>query len=140
MVKSTEFKKVNKLKGPTKDDSVPHGLEKKAIMRGKGATGREGGWEMGWKREYDVVLGRGKGLKSLRASRKNGNRQPQEIEGWGDPPECTRDLVGERLSGIKKMDLRGDGLHWGEETCRVHLQQKVRASSEEWVAIPQSQL
>jgi hypothetical protein len=35
------------------------------------------------------------------ARRKNGNRQPQEIGGWGvDPPECTGDLGGEKLSGF----------------------------------------
>jgi hypothetical protein len=36
----------------------------------------------------------------MRASRKNGNRQPQEVRGWGDLPECTRDLGEERLSGL----------------------------------------
>jgi hypothetical protein len=34
--------------------------------------------------EPDLVLGE---VKGLRASRKNVNRQPQEIGGWGDPPE-----------------------------------------------------
>ena len=53
--------------------------------------------------EPDLVLGEGKGL---RASRKNGNRQPQEVGGWGDPPECIRDLGGERLPGLKGRDLR----------------------------------
>ena len=57
---------------------------------------REGG-------EPDLALGEGKGL---RARGKNVNRQPQEIGGWGDPPECTRDLGGERLSGLKGRDLR----------------------------------
>lgn len=42
----------------------------------------------------------------LMSGRKNVNRQPQEIGGWGDPPECTRDLGGERLSGLKGRDLR----------------------------------
>ena len=43
----------------------------------------------------------------LRASRKTGNRQPLEREGCGeDPPEWTRDLGGERLSGLKGRDLR----------------------------------
>lgn len=43
----------------------------------------------------------------MRASRKNGNRQPLEVGGWRDPPDCIRDLGGERLSGLKgwKMDL-----------------------------------
>jgi len=37
----------------------------------------------------------------MRASRKKVNREPQEEGGWEDPPECTRDLEGERLSGLK---------------------------------------
>jgi hypothetical protein len=38
--------------------------------------------------------------ESLRASRKNENRKPWEIGGCGDPPECTRVLGGEKLSGL----------------------------------------
>jgi hypothetical protein len=34
--------------------------------------------------------------EALRDSRKNGNRKPWEIGGWGHPPECTRHLGGER--------------------------------------------
>jgi hypothetical protein len=44
--------------------------------------------------------------EALRASRKNVNRQPQEVGGWRDPPEYTRDLGGERLPGLKGRDLR----------------------------------
>jgi hypothetical protein len=51
-------------------------------------------------------IGWGERTKVLRASRKNGNRHPWEIGGLGDPPECTRDLEGERLSGLKGRDLR----------------------------------
>jgi hypothetical protein len=43
--------------------------------------------------------------EALRVSRKNENRQPQEIGGWGNPPECTRELESERLSGLKGRDL-----------------------------------
>jgi hypothetical protein len=57
------------------------------------------------KGEPDLVVGEGKGLKR-RASRKNGSRQSQEIEGWRDPPECTRDLGGERFSRFKGRGLR----------------------------------
>ena len=54
--------------------------------------------------EPDLVLGEG---KRLRTSRKNGNRQPQEIGGWEEPtPECTRDLGGERLSRNKGRNPR----------------------------------
>ena len=72
----------------------------------------------------------GKKLNSLRDSRKNENTQPQEIGGWGNPPECTRDLGSERLSGLEERNLRRYGLHWREGTCRTHLQQKDRSSSE----------
>jgi hypothetical protein len=37
-------------------------------------------------------LGEGKRTEALRASRKNGNRQPREIEDCGGPPEFTREL------------------------------------------------
>ena len=50
-----------------------------------------------WVREKDLAL---------RTSRKNGNRQPQEIGGWENLPEFTRDLGGERFSGLKERDLR----------------------------------
>jgi hypothetical protein len=59
-----------------------------------------------WRGEHDRVLGGGKGLKSLKASRKNGNMQSQKVGGWGDLPECTRDLGDERLSELKERNLR----------------------------------
>jgi hypothetical protein len=40
----------------------------------------------------------------MRAKKKK-NRQPQEIGGWKNPQECTRDLGGERLPGFIGMDL-----------------------------------
>ena len=70
----------------------------------------------------------GKRTEVLSASRKNGNRQPEELGGWGKAPECIRDLGGEKLSGFNGRDLRGNALHWREETCKAHLQQKDRAS------------
>jgi hypothetical protein len=43
----------------------------------------------------------------LRTSRKNGIRKPQGIGDWGmGVPECTRDLRGERLPGLKGQDPR----------------------------------
>jgi hypothetical protein len=65
-IHSTELKKVNKLKCPGEDTSVPLGREKKAITSG------EGGRELGGKvegarrgrRKPDLVLGERKGLKS----------------------------------------------------------------------------
>ena len=44
---------------------------------------------------------RGDRKEALRASRKNGNMQPQGLGGRGDSLDCTRDLGGERLSRLK---------------------------------------
>ena len=44
--------------------------------------------------------------EALSVSRKKGNKQPREVGGWVDPIERTRDLVGERLSGLKGRDRR----------------------------------
>ena len=45
-IQSTELKKANKLKGPSKDVSIPLGREKKAITGSRGGGGRGGGG--GW--------------------------------------------------------------------------------------------
>jgi hypothetical protein len=75
---------VNKVKCPSEDASVPLVRKKKAITSG------EEGWDLGkW---TGRGVGRGEGnliwywvreKNALRASRKNGNRQPQEMGGWG---------------------------------------------------------
>jgi hypothetical protein len=41
-----------------------------------------------------------------------------------------------KLSGIKRKDLSGNALQWGEGTYRAYLQEKVRASSEGWGCHP----
>ena len=94
-IQSTELKKVIKLMDPREDASVPLGREKKVITSwgGGGAPGRE----------PDLVSR--ERTEALRGNRKNGNRQPQEVGGWGHPPECTRDLGSERLLGLKRKDL-----------------------------------
>ena len=79
-----------KLKGSTEDTSVLLGWKKKAIT---GCRGRKGqGGEKGNRIRYSWG-----GIKSeaLRASRKNGNRQAQEVGGG------TKDLGGERWSGLR---------------------------------------
>jgi hypothetical protein len=74
-------------------------------------------------REHDKVLvGVGWGTEALRASRKNRNRQPQEVGVGRGALECIRDLGGERLSGLKGRDLRLHAQQWGEGTCRADLQ------------------
>ena len=52
------------------------------------------------------VLGMGDMSETLRENKKNGNSQPWEVESWGESLECTRDLRGERHSGLKGRDLR----------------------------------
>jgi hypothetical protein len=89
---STELTKLNKLKNPSKDASVPLGREKKSTTRWEGGRELQGKEDGERREEHDLVLGGEKGLKPLRASRKNGNRQLQEVGGWKDPPECTKDL------------------------------------------------
>jgi hypothetical protein len=59
------------------------------------------------------VLGRGGADRREvpRVSRMNGNMQPWGVgggglRGGGNPPECARDLGGEKLSGLKRRDLK----------------------------------
>ena len=78
-----ELKKVNKAKGPSEDTSVPLGREKKAIMGAEGGKELDGRGERRGIGEPDQVLGGGNRSKARRASRKKGNRQPQEIGGGG---------------------------------------------------------
>jgi hypothetical protein len=71
-IESTELKKLNKLKCPREEAPVPHGREKKSITSG------EGGRDQGGKVEREEGVGEeGK----LMATRKNRNRQPQELVG-----------------------------------------------------------
>jgi hypothetical protein len=55
------------------------GGRRKQPQGGGGSGKRDGGMKKGTL----LVIEWGKGLKSLRASRKNGNKQPREIGGWG---------------------------------------------------------
>jgi hypothetical protein len=71
MIVSMELKKVNKLKGPREDASVPLGREKKTTTRGKGRR------NLG-RKEYGVgsegsLIWWGKRTEALRASKKTGN-------------------------------------------------------------------
>ena len=80
----TGLKKVNKPKDSSEDSSIPLARGKKADM---GCRGKEGpGWKRGQEEEAGIMIrywGEGKGLKPPRASRKNGNRQSQEVGGRG---------------------------------------------------------
>ena len=66
-IQFTELKKVNKLKGPSEEASVPLGREKKTITRGEGGRTQEGKW-IRWgagrgELDHDLVLCEGKELK-----------------------------------------------------------------------------
>jgi len=63
-IQSTDLKKVNKLKGPSEDASIPFRREKKTITGGtiEGGTSVRKGTGMG-KEELVQVLGEEKGLK-----------------------------------------------------------------------------
>ena len=54
-IQSTELKKVNKLKGPSEDASVPFGREKKAITSGEGERDLEGKVDWGLGGEENLI-------------------------------------------------------------------------------------
>jgi hypothetical protein len=139
---STEIKKVNRLKCPSENTSIPFGSDKKVIKSGEGGTWKEkwtgrGSWG---KRGIWAGIGWGKSTEALKASRKNWNRQPQEIGGWGgDSPECTRDLGGKRLSGIKgTLDEMPDSRE--RELIEPTSSRKTGHQVRDGAAIPQSYL
>jgi hypothetical protein len=57
---SSELKKVNKLKGPSEDDSVPFGREKKAIT-GNREMETHGGADQGGEKGIMIYWGWGRG-------------------------------------------------------------------------------
>jgi hypothetical protein len=63
-----------------------------------------------------ISYGGGNRTETLRVRIENGNRQPQEVGGMGDPLECTstRDLGVERLSGLKGRGSLDEMLYSGE--------------------------
>jgi hypothetical protein len=96
-IQSTELKNVNKLKGPSEDDQSHVGRRGKQPQGGR----REGNWTaVGWGKSWTWSdIGWVKKTEALRGKRKNGNRQPLELGVWGNPPECTREVQVENLSG-----------------------------------------
>jgi len=58
------------------------------------------------KRGMRSVIGWEKMFETLRTSRKNGNWQHWEVEGWEDPLQSSRDLGSDRSSGLKERDPR----------------------------------
>jgi hypothetical protein len=64
----------------------------------------------------------------------------QELGGRRLPPECTKDLEGERLSGLRRraFDEMTDSREW--EFIEPISSRKTGQEVRNWVAIPQSQL
>jgi hypothetical protein len=56
-----------------------------------------------------------------------GNLEKYEMR--RDPLESSRNVAGERLSGLRGKDLRLNAQPWGEGIYRVYLQQNDRESS-----------
>ena len=115
-IKSTELKKVNKLKDPSEDGSIPLGREKKSNPREQRHGGSWVGKGLGGERNMINYWGKA-GLKPW------GPAERMEIcnldgRKLGDFLECSRHLGSERLSGPKRRDLRWNALQWGEGTCR----------------------
>jgi hypothetical protein len=105
-IPSTELKKFNKLKSQREDASIWLEREKKAITRGRREGGTCVGKETGTRRgKHDLILGVGKGLK-LWGTAERMKTDSLEWEEMGEPLECTRDLGGGRLSGLKGRDFR----------------------------------
>jgi hypothetical protein len=81
-------------------------LEGEESNHNGGERNLEGKGHGGGSREGNMIRVLGGGVKTLRASGKNGNMQPWELGCWGDPPECTREMGDERLPGLKERNLR----------------------------------
>jgi len=65
-----------------------------------GGRGNRGG-ELEHDQELREVVNRS---EALRAGKRM--KTSNLLGRWGDPVECTRDLVGERCSGLKERDIR----------------------------------
>jgi len=87
-IQSTELRKVNRPKygclSLSRKKGITKGEEGRRTWVGK-ATGRG-------REEHDYMLGVGEQGWNSEGQYKNGKRQPQEVGGWDDPLECTRDL------------------------------------------------
>jgi hypothetical protein len=59
---------------------------------------------------------------------------------WGDPPECTRDLGDERLSGLKGRDLDEKPYSGERELVEPTSSRKIEHQVMNGIVIPQSQL
>ena len=99
--------------------------------RGGGGGGERGTWlGIGWGKRNEIPEGQQKEWKHATLG---GRRLVY-------PPECTRDLGGERLSGLKERNLRLNVLQWGEGACREPTSsRKTGHQVRDGLAIPQKQ-
>jgi hypothetical protein len=99
----------------------------------------EGGWRW-WRGEHDQVLGKGKGLKSLRACGKNGNRQPGEVGGWRHPPNVPKawEVRDSQVFKGETLDKMPDSVE--RELVEPTSSRKTGHQVRDGVAIPQSKL
>jgi hypothetical protein len=104
------------------------------MTRGEGGRDLEGKVDgIGGKRGLWWGIMWGKRTEALRGSRKNGNRHPREVGGWGDPPEwMSQDSKGGTLD---EMPYSGER-DLVEHTSSRKTQHQVR----DGVTIPQSKL
>jgi hypothetical protein len=79
-------------------------------MRGGRNLGGKVDGDLWEKRGTRSDIGWGKRTEVWPANIKTGNKEHQEVGGWSDPPECIRDMGGERFSGVIGRDLRGNAL------------------------------
>ena len=106
-MKSTELKKVNKLKAQVRMLQSHLGRRRKHSWGGRwGDKGREElGWERG-KREHDQAMGAGRQERSPEGQQNEWKYATLGGGRWRDPSKCTRDLVGKRFSALKETGLR----------------------------------
>jgi hypothetical protein len=134
-----ELKKFIKLKDLNEDASVPPGGRGKQPQAGREGSWRKRGWG-GWRGEHDWMLVGEKGLKSLRASRKNGNMQPREMGGGGtlqNVPESwdLRDSQDSKRRNLDEIPYIGE-----RELVEPTSSRKMGHQVRDGVAIPQSKL
>jgi hypothetical protein len=79
-------------------------------------VGKVAGGEKG---KNDQILGVGEQEWSPEGQQNKCKYATSEV--GGGTLECTRELGGERLSGLKGRDFRWNALQQGEGACRVHL-------------------
>jgi hypothetical protein len=113
------------------------GERKKLSQMGSDRVTWEGKWMVwdgsGRGRETWSDIGGRKRTEALRVYKKNGNRQPQEIGGWGNPTPTLRMYQRpgrwETPRTQRESQIRRNAQQCQERTYRAHLQQEDRTLS-----------